>query len=108
MQPSWSVSRAAPGSARSTPAQPSEGALPPPLGLFDSGFSVCLAPPTHDWLPTHQDQGSFSCPQTSDAKSSASLYTGARLNLGDRVLGEVEKSSFIALPGKRAHSRLTP
>lgn len=38
MQPSWSVSRAAPGSARSTPAQPSEGALPPPLGLFDSGF----------------------------------------------------------------------
>ena len=28
------------------------------------------------------------------------LYTGAKLNLGDRVLGEVEKNSFIALPGK--------
>ena len=28
------------------------------------------------------------------------LYTGARLNLGDRVLGEVEINSFIALPGK--------
>ena len=35
MQPSWSVSRAAPGSAPSIPAQPSEGALPPPLGLFE-------------------------------------------------------------------------
>ena len=35
-----------------------------------------------------------------DAKSSASLYTGAVSNLGDRVLGEVEKGSFITLPGK--------
>ena len=25
---------------------------------------------------------------------------GAKLNLGDRVLGEVERDSFIALPGK--------
>ena len=44
----------------------------------------------------------------SDAKSSVSLYTSAKLNLGDRVLGEVEKDSFIALPGKGGHSRLLP
>ena len=28
------------------------------------------------------------------------LCTSAELNLGDRVLGEVEKNSFIASPGK--------
>ena len=28
------------------------------------------------------------------------LYTGAELNLGDRVLGEVEKNSFIACQAK--------
>ena len=33
-------------------------------------------------------------------ESSASLSTGAESNLRDRVLGEVEKDSFIALPGK--------
>ena len=36
------------------------------------------------------------------------LYTGAELNLGDKVLGEVEKNSFIALPGKVGHSGLLP
>ena len=36
------------------------------------------------------------------------LCTGAELNLGDRVLGEVEKKSFIALPGKGGHSRILP
>ena len=35
-----------------------------------------------------------------DAESSASLYTGAELNLGDRIWGEVEKNSFIAFPAK--------
>ena len=29
-------------------------------------------------------------------------------NLRDRALGEVEKNSFIALPGKGGHSRLLP
>ena len=38
----------------------------------------------------------------------ASLYTGAKSVLGDRVLGEVEKDRFIALPGKGEHSRLIP
>ena len=33
-------------------------------------------------------------------KSSASLYTSAKSNFGDQVLSEVEKVSFIALPGK--------
>jgi len=44
----------------------------------------------------------------SDVESSASLYTSAKLNLGDRLLGEVEKDSFIALPGKGGHSKLMP
>ena len=34
------------------------------------------------------------------------LCTGAELNLGDRVLGEVEKNSFIALLDKGRHSGL--
>ena len=36
------------------------------------------------------------------------LCAGAESNLRDRVLGEVEKNNFIALPGKRQHSRLVP
>ena len=33
---------------------------------------------------------------------------GAELNLRDRVLSEVEKSNFIALPGRGGYSRLLP
>ena len=36
------------------------------------------------------------------------LCTGAESNLGDRVLGEVEKNSFIALPSNGGHSGLVP
>ena len=36
------------------------------------------------------------------------LCTGAKSNLGDRALGEVEKNSFIDLPGKGGYSRLMP
>ena len=36
------------------------------------------------------------------------LCTSAELNLRDRVLGEVEKNSFIALPGKGGHRGLLP
>ena len=36
------------------------------------------------------------------------LYTDAKSNLWDRVLGEIEKNSFIALPGKWGHSGLLP
>ena len=36
------------------------------------------------------------------------LCTSTELKLGDRVLDEVEKNSFIALPGKGGHSRLMP
>ena len=36
------------------------------------------------------------------------LCTGAKSNLGDRVLGGVEKKSFIALPGKGGHRELLP
>ena len=35
-------------------------------------------------------------------------YTGAELSLRDRVLGEVERNSLIALPGKGCHSGLKP
>ena len=43
-----------------------------------------------------------------DDKNSASLYTNAKSNFGDSVLSEVEKSSFIALPGKGGDSGLMP
>ena len=36
------------------------------------------------------------------------LSTSAKQKHGDRVLGEGEKDSFIALPGKGGHSRLMP
>ena len=36
------------------------------------------------------------------------LCTGAESNLEDRVLGEGEKNSFIALPGKGGHSEFMP
>ena len=36
------------------------------------------------------------------------LCTDAELNLGDRVLGEVEKNCFTSLPGKGGHSGLAP
>ena len=36
------------------------------------------------------------------------LCTGAELYLRDRVLGEAEKNSFIALPGRGRDSRLLP
>ena len=45
---------------------------------------------------------------TTGAESSASLYTRAKSNLGDRVLGEVENESFITLPGKGGYSGLLP
>ena len=42
-----------------------------------------------------------------DAKTPP-LCTSTELNLADRVCGEVEKNSFIALPGKGGHSGLMP
>ena len=39
-------------------------------------------------------------------QKSQSLFTDAKWNPGDRVLGEVEKNSFIALPGRGGHGRL--
>ena len=40
-----------------------------------------------------------------DAESSASLRTSAEPNLRDRVLGEVEKESFITLSGEGGTQR---
>ena len=42
---------------------------------------------------------------TNDAESSASLYTSNKSNLRDKVLGEIEKDSCIALPGNGRQSR---
>ena len=36
------------------------------------------------------------------------LYLSTGLDLGDRVWSEVEKSSFLVLPGKGGYRRLTP
>ena len=36
------------------------------------------------------------------------LCTSVKLNLRDRVLGEIEKNSFIVLPVKGRHSGLMP
>ena len=58
--------------------------------LITVTFSKCI----YCWVP--------------DTKSSAPLCTGAKSNLRDRVLGEVEKNSFIALPGKGGHNGLLP
>ena len=40
-------------------------------------------------------------------KNSVSVHQ-AELNVRNRVLGEVEKNSFIALPGKGGYSWLLP
>ena len=45
---------------------------------------------------------------SNDAKRSVSLFTSVKSNLRDRVWGEVEKESFLALPGKGGHSELSP
>ena len=45
---------------------------------------------------------------TEEAAEIQPLYTGTELNLRDRVLGKVEKNSFIALSGKGDHSGLMP
>ena len=55
-------------------------------------------------LPENSSEAHRLC----DAENSASLYAGGEANLGDRVLGEVEKDSFITLPGKGGHSGLLP
>ena len=45
---------------------------------------------------------------TCDVESSASLYTRAESNLGDRALDEIEEDSFVTLPGKGGHRGLLP
>ena len=39
-------------------------------------------------------------------RKSQFLFTDAEWDTGDRVLGEIEKNSFIALPGRGGHGRL--
>ena len=41
-------------------------------------------------------------------KPNLPLYSDTELNIGDRVWGQVNKNSFIALPGKGDPSRLMP
>ena len=52
------------------------------------------------FLPESLSSLGYGSPDITAVAEIPPLYTGARLNLGDRVLGEVERNSFIALPGK--------
>ena len=63
---------------------------------------------TKKFLYKHENSSRSSFLQVTHAERSASLYTGVKLNLRDRVLGRVEKDSFIALPGKGGHVGLMP
>ena len=45
---------------------------------------------------------------SSDAESSASLYTSTESSLRDRVTGELKKDGFITLPDNGSHSGLIP
>ena len=57
------------------------------------------------WVEKAEDDlvwGFFIMPKTQP------LHTGAKLNLGDRVLGEAEKNSFNVLPGKGGHGGVVP
>ena len=76
----------------------------------------------HDWsdLASTAAAAAAASPNLSYMTSAAYLYlkfwylvtevnlANTKLNLKDRVLGELEKHSFIALPGKGGHSRLIP
>ena len=44
----------------------------------------------------------------SGAKPTPASVLDTKLNLGDRVFGEVEKHSFMALPGKGGQGGLKP
>ena len=57
------------------------------------------------WLGCSSSRSVKNGPGVAEAQP---LYSGAKLNLGDRVWGEVKKNSFIALPGKGGHSQLMP
>ena len=59
-----------------------------------------------EWLKAYALEFSL-VSNTYCTKNSASLYTSVKSNGGDQVLSEVEKNSFIALPGKE-HSRVLP
>lgn len=61
------------------------------------------------WVPAWAGWGqSLGGQKACDAESSATLYIGMGLNLGDRVLDEVEKDSFIVLPGEGGHWGIMP
>ena len=59
--------------------------------------------PEASWCPKFRGKNPFLL-----LPKSQPLCTGAESNLGDRVLDEVEKNSFIALPGKGGHRGLVP
>ena len=54
-----------------------------------------------EWLKAYALEFSLGS-NTYCTKNSASLYTSVKSNGGDQVLSEVEKNSFIALPGKES------
>ena len=58
------------------------------------------------FLTQESNQGLLHCRQILYILSHQESPTDIELNLRDRVLDEVEKSSFIALPSKEEHSEL--
>ena len=59
-------------------------------------FNIC----TIEFAIIHQNILTYRWPQISP------LYIDTELNCRDRVLGEIEKNSFIDLPDKECHSGL--
>ena len=72
---------------------------PPPGDLPNPGIE-----PTCLFHLLHWQGGDF----TTSTPWEAPLRTDAELNLRDRVVGDVEKNSFIALPGKGGQIGLLP
>ena len=83
------------------------GGTPRKQHLFNSSTrAVCWG---DSWLSS-KDEGTLTCPWTLKFSGEVmpktqSLCTSAESNLRDRVLGEVEKQSFIAFSGKGGQSR---
>ena len=79
---------------------------------------LCFLPPQHrwEWALWHKTMTSFKS-TCSLCRETCSSFCSLKFDLwkplyywisGTRVLGEVEKDSFIALPGKGGHNRLVP
>ena len=72
-----------------------------PTSLFPYPKPVSLVLPLSSYSP-------FTVSSSKQCYQKQPLCPSTKLNHTDRVLHEVERNSFIALPGKGEHSRLMP